>query len=48
MGPRSIPGMNVVFVEPFFPSSQRNFPRALAEAGRDGDRYRRVPPRRDG
>src|SRR6266516_4955262 len=31
--PRSIPGMNVVFVEPFFPSNQRNFPRALAEAG---------------
>jgi carbamoylphosphate synthase large subunit len=25
--------MNVVFVEPFFPSNQRNFPRALAEAG---------------
>ena len=24
--------MNVVFVEPFFPSNQRNFPRALAEA----------------
>src|SRR5262249_15562371 len=31
--PRSIPGMNVVFVEPFFPANQRNFPRALAEAG---------------
>src|SRR5262245_33590972 len=30
--PRSIPGMNVLFVEPFFPSNQRNFPRALAEA----------------
>ena len=29
----SIPGMNVVFVEPFFPSSQRHFARALAEAG---------------
>ena len=28
-----MPGMNVVFVEPFFPSNQRNFPRALAEAG---------------
>jgi formate-dependent phosphoribosylglycinamide formyltransferase (GAR transformylase) len=25
--------MNVVFVEPFFPASQRHFPRALAEAG---------------
>src|SRR2546423_9563138 len=25
--------MNVVFVEPFFPSNQRQFPRALAEAG---------------
>jgi formate-dependent phosphoribosylglycinamide formyltransferase (GAR transformylase) len=25
--------MNVVFVEPFFPSNQREFPRALAEAG---------------
>ena len=25
--------MNVVFVEPFFPSSQRHFARALAEAG---------------
>jgi formate-dependent phosphoribosylglycinamide formyltransferase (GAR transformylase) len=25
--------MNVVFVEPFFPSNQRHFPRALAEAG---------------
>ena len=25
--------MNVVFVEPFFPSNQRNFARALAEAG---------------
>ena len=26
-------GMNVVFVEPFFPSNQRQFARALAEAG---------------
>jgi carbamoylphosphate synthase large subunit len=26
-------GMNVVFVEPFFPSSQRHFARALAEVG---------------
>ena len=26
-------GMNVVFVEPFFPSNQRHFARALAEAG---------------
>ena len=26
-------GMNVVFVEPFFPASQRHFARALAEAG---------------
>jgi hypothetical protein len=25
--------MNVVFVEPFFPSTQRHFARALAEAG---------------
>src|SRR5256714_3730230 len=25
--------MNVVFVEPFFPSNQRHFPRALAKAG---------------
>src|SRR5690242_17797726 len=25
--------MNVVFVEPFFPSNQRHFARALAEAG---------------
>jgi carbamoylphosphate synthase large subunit len=25
--------MNVVFVEPFFPANQRQFPRALAEAG---------------
>src|SRR6266702_4728649 len=29
----SIPGMNVVFVEPFFPHNQRQFARALAEAG---------------
>ena len=28
-----MPGMNVVFVEPFFPSNQRHFVRALAEAG---------------
>src|ERR1700751_4960176 len=28
-----MPGMNVVFVEPFFPASQRQFARALAEAG---------------
>ena len=28
-----MPGMNVVFVEPFFPSNQRQFARALAEAG---------------
>jgi carbamoylphosphate synthase large subunit len=28
-----MPGMNVVFVEPFFPPSQRHFARALAEAG---------------
>jgi carbamoylphosphate synthase large subunit len=28
-----MPDMNVVFVEPFFPSSQRQFARALAEAG---------------
>jgi carbamoylphosphate synthase large subunit len=29
----NMPGMNVVFVEPFFPSTQRHFARALAEAG---------------
>src|SRR6516162_8972389 len=29
----TIPGMNVIFVEPFFPSNQRQFARALAEAG---------------
>src|SRR5690349_20552108 len=29
----SIPGMNVVFVEPFFPHNQRHFARALAGAG---------------
>jgi carbamoylphosphate synthase large subunit len=28
-----MPDMNVIFVEPFFPSSQRQFARALAEAG---------------
>jgi formate-dependent phosphoribosylglycinamide formyltransferase (GAR transformylase) len=28
-----MPGMNVVFVEPFFPSNQRHFARALAEVG---------------
>ena len=28
-----MPGMNVVFVEPFFPRNQREFVRALAEAG---------------
>jgi formate-dependent phosphoribosylglycinamide formyltransferase (GAR transformylase) len=28
-----MPGMNVVFVEPFFPRNQREFTRALAEAG---------------
>jgi formate-dependent phosphoribosylglycinamide formyltransferase (GAR transformylase) len=28
-----MPDMNVVFVEPFFPSNQRQFVRALAEAG---------------
>jgi formate-dependent phosphoribosylglycinamide formyltransferase (GAR transformylase) len=28
-----MPDMNVVFVEPFFPSNQRQFARALAEAG---------------
>ena len=28
-----MPGMNVVFVEPFFPANQRHFARALAEAG---------------
>src|ERR1700692_2686583 len=29
----NMPGMNVVFVEPFFPSNQRHFARALAEVG---------------
>jgi hypothetical protein len=29
-----MPTMNVVFVEPFFPASQRHFARALAEAAR--------------
>src|SRR5208282_2145385 len=29
----TIRGMNVVFVEPFFPRNQREFARALAEAG---------------
>src|SRR4030095_4469198 len=28
-----MPGVNVVFVEPFFPSTQRNFVRGLAEVG---------------
>jgi len=28
-----MPGVNVVFVEPFFPSTQRHFVRALAEVG---------------
>ena len=28
-----MPGMNVVFIEPFFPPSQRHFARALAEIG---------------
>jgi formate-dependent phosphoribosylglycinamide formyltransferase (GAR transformylase) len=28
-----MPGVNVVFIEPFFPSTQRNFVRGLAEAG---------------
>src|SRR6266704_6528759 len=31
--PASMRGMNVVFVEPFFPANQRQFARALAEAG---------------
>src|SRR5213075_2622509 len=31
--PVTMPDMNVVFVEPFFPSNQRQFARALAEAG---------------
>ena len=29
----SMPGVNVVFVEPFFPPTQRQFVRALAEVG---------------
>ena len=29
----TMPDMNVIFVEPFFPSNQRQFVRALAEAG---------------
>src|SRR5467141_717978 len=31
--PVTIPDMNVVLVEPFFPANQRQFARALAEAG---------------
>src|SRR5215467_14463938 len=31
--PDTMPGMNVVFVEPFFPANQRQFARALAESG---------------
>jgi formate-dependent phosphoribosylglycinamide formyltransferase (GAR transformylase) len=31
--PVTMQGMNVVFVEPFFPSNQRHFVRALAEVG---------------
>src|SRR5690242_21560097 len=31
--PVTMPDMNVIFVEPFFPSNQRQFARALAEAG---------------
>src|SRR4249919_4142460 len=31
--PVTMPVMNVVFVEPFFPANQRQFARALAEAG---------------
>src|SRR6185312_4850124 len=31
--PVTMPDMNVIFVEPFFPSNQRQFVRALAEAG---------------
>ena len=31
--PSTMPVMNVVFIEPFFPSNQRQFARALAEAG---------------
>ncbi len=31
--PANMQGMNVVFVEPFFPPSQRHFARALAEIG---------------
>ena len=31
--PANMPSMNVVFVEPCFPTSQRQFARALAEAG---------------
>ena len=34
--------MNVVFVEPSFPPTQRHFVRALAEVGADGDRRRRA------
>ncbi len=28
-----MPAINIVFVEPFFPSTQRHFVRALAEIG---------------
>src|SRR6266478_91736 len=31
--PVTMPDMNVVFVEPFFPPNQRQFARALADAG---------------
>src|SRR3954466_8453666 len=31
--PVPMPDMNVIFVEPFFPANQRQFVRALAEAG---------------
>ena len=31
--PVTMPDMNVIFVEPFFPANQRQFARALAEAG---------------
>ena len=35
-GPPRLPGMNVVFVDPAFPPTQRQFVRALAEVGADG------------
>ena len=46
--PASMPGMNVVFVEPFFPANQRHFARALAEAGATVIGIGEYSPRRAG